>query len=414
VLYLDDNKGLEAEGTTMSTYDAVVAGHICLDVIPKLGNNIHETFETAFRPGRLIEVGPITYSAGGPVANTGLALNKLGIRTQLMGKVGGDSFGQILRQLVSAQDTHLAEGMVVDPTVNTSYTIVINPPGVDRIFLHCPGANDTFQADDVRYDQVAQARLFHLGYPPVMKLLYSENGGQLAEIFRRAKAAGVSTSLDMAVPDPSSAAGRADWVKILQAALPYVDLFLPSGEEILYMLQRETFDNLRQRAGGADILPLFTPELLSDLSWQVLAMGAKVVGIKLGRRGFYLRTADRADLQGWGHVQPSQLDNWADKELWAPAFQANEVGATGAGDAAIAGFLSAMLRGYSLEESLIMATAVGACNVEAADGLSGIRSWEETQQRVAAGWPKHELILDAPGWSYEAKWRAWRQIKNKY
>lgn len=393
----------------MSTsYDVVVAGHICLDVIPKLGNTFHDTFETTFRPGRLIEVGPITYSTGGPVANTGLALHKLGIHTQLMGKVGNDSFGQTLRQLVSAQDAHLAEGMVVDPTVTTSYTIVINPPGVDRIFLHCPGANDTFQADDVRYEQVAQARLFHLGYPPVMKLLYSDDGIQLAEIFRRVKATGVTTSLDMAVPDPASAAGRADWVKILQATLPYVDLFLPSGEEILYMLQRETFGDLRQKAGGGDILPFFTPELLSNLSKKLLAMGAKVIGIKLGRRGMYLRTAESVVLKGLGRAQPSQLEGWVDKELWAPAFQAHEVGATGAGDAAIAGFLGALLRDYSVEETLTIATAVGACNVEAADGLSGIRSWEETRQRVAAGWPKHELPLDAPGWSFEAAAGLWQ------
>ncbi|MFN8457610.1 MAG: carbohydrate kinase family protein [Anaerolineae bacterium] len=393
------------------SFDAIVAGHICLDVIPSLDNVLHDTFEATFRPGRLIQAGAMTFSTGGPVANTGLALHKLGIAAQLMGKVGDDSFGQTIRQLVSAQGAHLAESMVSDPGVNTSYTIVINPPGVDRIFLHFPGANDTFQADDVDYELVAQAQLFHLGYPPVMRLMYTNDGTQLAETFRRAKATGVTTSLDMAVPDPAAEAGQADWIKILQATLPYVDLFLPSGEEILYMLQRETFDDMRRGAAGGDILPLFTPELLSKLSGQLLAMGAKVVAIKLGRRGMYLRTAGQATLQALGRAQPSPLHSWADKELWAPAFQAKEVGATGAGDASIAGFLGAMLRSCSLEETLIMATAVGACNVEAADGLTGIRSWEETQQRVAVGWPKHELALDTPDWSYEAGVGLWRRIK---
>ncbi len=393
-------------------FDVIVAGHICLDVIPSLDNVFHDTFEATFRPGRLIQAGAMTFSTGGPVANTGLALHKLGIAAQLMGKVGDDSFGQTIRQLVSAQGAHLAESMVSDPGINTSYTVVINPPGVDRIFLHFPGANDTFQAVDVDYGLVAQARLFHLGYPPVMRLMYTNDGAQLAETFRRAKATGVTTSLDMAVPDPAAEAGQADWIKILQATLPYVDLFLPSGEEILYMLQRETFDDMRRMATGGDILPLFTPELLSSLSGQLLAMGARGVAIKLGRRGMYLRTAGPATLQELGRAKPSPLDSWADKELWAPAFQAKEVGATGAGDAAIAGFLSAMLRSYSLEETLIMATAVGACNVEAADGLTGIRSWEETRQRVAVGWPKHELALDAPGWSYEVGVGLWRRIKS--
>jgi hypothetical protein len=38
---------------------------------------------------------------------------------------------------------------VVSENDVTSYTIAISPPGVDRTFLHCPGANQTFRADDV-------------------------------------------------------------------------------------------------------------------------------------------------------------------------------------------------------------------------------------------------------------------------
>lgn len=34
------------------------------------------------------------------------------------------------------------------------------------MFLHCPGANDTFSVDDVRYDLVSEARLFHLAIRP--------------------------------------------------------------------------------------------------------------------------------------------------------------------------------------------------------------------------------------------------------
>ena len=155
-------------------------------------------------PGHLIDVGPVALSTGGPVSNTGLALHKLGIPTQLMGKIGDDLFGQAVSQLVSAYDPRLVGGMVVDPQANTSYTVVINPPGVDRIFLHCHGANDTFSADDVRYDLLDEVALFHFGYPPLMKRMYADGGVQLSTIYRRAKATGVTTSLDMALPDSSS------------------------------------------------------------------------------------------------------------------------------------------------------------------------------------------------------------------
>lgn len=386
---------------------AVVAGHICLDVIPKFPAMTLDTFEKSFTPGRLIEVGPVTFSNGGPVSNTGLALHKLGIQARLMGKVGRDQFGQAIRQTVTAYGPELAEGLVVDDSAGTSYTIVINPPGLDRIFLHSPGANDTFRADDVRYEQVAQASLFHFGYPPIMKLMYQDKGKELAETFRRARETGVTTSLDMALPHPTSAAGQADWISILQATLPYVDIFLPSGEEILYMLRRNTYQELDRAAGGGDMLAQFTPELLSSLGQELLALGVKVAVIKLGHRGIYIRTAGQAAIEAMGRARPVQPAAWTDRELWAPALKVNEVGATGSGDSAIAGFLAAFLRGLPVEETLVAATAVGACNVEAADSLSGIRSWNETLARLAEGWERHKLALAAPGWRFDEAQQLW-------
>jgi sugar/nucleoside kinase (ribokinase family) len=117
---------------------------------------------------------------------------------------------------------------------------VISPPGSDRRFLHHPGANDDFSAQDVSEEALQDAHLFHFGYPPLMANMYSNGGRQLLELFQRAKSHGLTTSLDMAYPDPESAAGRADWRAILHNVLPYVDIFVPSLEEILYMLWRQT------------------------------------------------------------------------------------------------------------------------------------------------------------------------------
>jgi sugar/nucleoside kinase (ribokinase family) len=388
-------------------FDAVVAGHLCLDVIPDLTGTSQGRFEQVFSPGRLSVVGPATFCSGGPVSNTGLALTKLGIQTRLMGKVGDDVLGQAVKEIISSYGPHLAEGMVMDKRVNTSYTIVLSPPGVDRFFLHHPGANDTFSAADVRYDLLSEARLFHFGYPPIMKLMFENDGAHLVEIFRRAKQTGVTTSLDMALPDPSSMAGRADWVAILKATLPYVDVFLPSIEEILYMLRRATYDALYRAANGPNFLPLITPELLSDMSYELLEMGAKIVALKLGDRGLYLRTAGLSSIKGLGRARPSDPAAWADKELWAPCFQVDVVGTAGSGDATIAGFLSALLRNMSPEAAATAAVAVGACNVEAADTLSGVRPWDETMRRVASGWARHKLNLEAPGWRFDETHRLW-------
>lgn len=385
--------------------DAVVAGHICLDIIPDLSTVSQANLATLFRPGNLTKVGPVTLSTGGAVSNTGLALHRLGIRTQLMGKIGDDLLGQAVQQIVRRYGERLADGMIVDPAVNTSYTVVINPPGIDRIFLHCPGANDTFGADDIRYDVVAQARLFHFGYPPLMDRTFADGGYHLLQMFRKAKELGLTTSLDMALPDPASAAGQADWRSILRAVMPYVDIFLPSIEEILYMLRREAYTELM--SVGPDFIGRVTPALLSDLSRELIALGGKVVGFKLGERGLYVRSAGREALEGMGAARPPDLASWADREMWAPCFKVEVVGTVGSGDSTIAGFLSALLRGMSLAEAVTAAVAVGACNVEAADALSGLRSWDETWQRVRAGWPRHVLVLDQPGWRYDAQYQFW-------
>lgn len=387
--------------------DVVVAGHLCLDVIPDLSGTTAEQFRRAFAPGKLLEVGAAALSTGGAVSNVGLALHTLGVRSQLMGKVGRDLFGQAISQIVARYGPALAAGMIVDDGAISSYTIIINPPGIDRTFLHCPGANDTFSADDIRYEALERARLFHFGYPPLMARMYQDDGAELVKVFRRAKATGVTTCLDLALPDPGSAAGRANWRAILATTLPTVDVFLPSIEETLYALRRPTFDELQQQAPDHDILPLITPELLSDVSVELLALGAKIVGLKLGYRGLYLRTAGVEALAGMGRGRPADPAVWANKELWAPCFQAHLVGAAGSGDATIAGFLAALLRGLSAEQAVTMAVAVGACNVEAADTLSGIRSWDETQARVAAGWPRHPLVLRAAGWRFDAQHGHW-------
>ena len=44
---------------------------------------------------------------------------------------------------------------------------------------------------------------------------------------------------------PQSASGHANWHAILKRTLPYVDIFIPSIEEILFMLRRDDYDKWR-------------------------------------------------------------------------------------------------------------------------------------------------------------------------
>jgi len=353
--------------------DAIVAGHLCLDIHPDLSAHAAGGFDAVFQPGKLVHVGPAAISTGGAVLNTGLALHRLGIKTRLLAGVGADQFGRTVQQLVADIEPSLADGIVTRAERSTSYSIVISPPGTDRCFLHHPGANDDFVADDVRDEDLRDARLFHFGYPPLMARMFADNGTQLTELFRHVKSFGLTTSLDMALPDSDSAAGRADWRTILQNTLPYVDIFMPSLDEILFMLGRNT-----------DV-PI-SAELLTEVSNELLAMGAKMVVLKLGGQGLYLHVAGLDALHNFGQACPSELTAWANYERWSPCFKVDMVGTTGSGDATIAGFLAALLRDLPPDKALAAALAVGACSVEAADALSGIRSWDETWQRIDAGW----------------------------
>ncbi len=386
-----------------SSCDAIVAGHICLDIIPPISS---EGF--SFSPGRLLEVGPPILSTGGPVSNTGLALHRLGIRTRLMGKVGADSFGRSIQTIVAGHDPALAQGMIEVPGEVSSYSIILSPPGADRMFLHCPGANNTFGADDIDYHMLAEARLFHFGYPPLLRRVIEDGGAQLSEIFRRAKATGITTSLDMSMPDPASFSGQVDWPGILSSVLPFVDVYLPSLEETLFTLYPRQFRDLI--AAGDAAMELVLPDLLTSIGADLLAMGPTVVGLKLGPSGLYLRTGEENAWAGSGRACPADLRAWARRELWSPCFQTTVVGTTGAGDATIAGFLAALLRGCDPVESVTMACAVGGCNVEAADALGGLRSWSETQMRLKGGWPRRPLDHPLPGWEPYEETGVWFRL----
>jgi sugar/nucleoside kinase (ribokinase family) len=309
--------------------------------------------------------------------------------------------------IVRRYGNELAEGMIVDRGDATSYTLIVNPPNVDRIFLHCPGANDTFLASDVRYDLVDEVRLFHFGYPPLMRSMYSNQGTELVKILSRVKALGVTTALDMSHIDPKADAGQADWRLILGTALPSVDVFLPSIEELLAGLHPQVYSNLTRQAGGGSLLPCVTPALLHDLSAELFTMGVKVAVIKLGERGLYLRTAGREAIARLGRAAPSAPDAWADQELWAPCFQVKVAGTTGSGDSTIAGFLGALLRDLPPRQAATIAVAVGACNVEAPDALSGLRSWEDTLARISARWERLSFKMPDTNWKYDPQAGFW-------
>lgn len=359
----------------------VAAGHICLDITPVFPESCRVGApEELLVPGKLIHTDGADVHTGGSVANTGLALKLLGNDTVLLGKVGNDDLGRLIKAILARYG---AGGLVTDEHSSTSYSVVLAIPGVDRIFLHDPGANDTFTAADIPDEALEDAVLFHFGYPPLMKRMFENDGEELAGVFRRVKSLGIATSLDMAAVDPNSEAGRADWTAILAKVLPYTDFFVPSFEELCFMLDREKYDRLAS-LGGEMIEYLDMERDVKPLAEKVLKLGCGCVLIKCGTAGMYFHAGDMEKI---GAKLGLRTDDWAQRSIMQPCYKADIVrSATGAGDVSIAAFLTAVLRGRTPGECVALAAAEGACAVTSYDALGGLKTLTELEAKISSGW----------------------------
>ncbi|MCX6806771.1 MAG: carbohydrate kinase family protein [Candidatus Berkelbacteria bacterium] len=352
-------------------------GHICVDLRPPI------PVDHLPDPGKLVQVGPLQFSAGGAVSNVGITAAKIGISTLLMGKVGDDFLGTILRSILESHTNCSVDGMIVSPRTSTSYSVVLEPEGKDRAFLHYPGPNNTFRARDIDYKKLGDVDVFHFGYPPLMRFMFSDYGEELERTFSTAKKYGVITSLDMVEVGSNSLAAKADWETILLKTLPHVDLFTPSIGEITALVPR--FKNLDKTS----------PSSWREISDTLIHFGASAVLLKLGRTGLYLRTSSMSD----SSKVSFRYKSWADKEMLSVPFREKErVGTTGTGDTAIAGFLVALLQGHKPEACLQFASGVSTCCVEAPDATSGVCSWEKTWERINSGWSLLLTDVDLSSW----------------
>jgi sugar/nucleoside kinase (ribokinase family) len=385
----------------------IVVGHTCLDIIPTLTGDANRLAEV-LAPGGMWLAGPMVLSTGGAVPNTGLALHRLGTPVRLLGKVGDDLLGQVTLAIIGRQDAALAGAMITAPGADSAYTVILSSPGIDRTFLHYPGPNDTFGAADLSVEALEGGNLLHFGYPSLMRRMYLNEGAELVALLQRAREQGLVTSLDLSMPDGESEAGRIDWRELLRNVLPHVDVFLPGVEEVLWMLDPRRYARWVDEAAGGSVVSGVDGGLLGELADTLLAFGATVVGLKLGSQGMYLRTTSRRDrLDAFAPLMSVNPRAWLNRELLAPAFQAQLVGTTGAGDCAVAGFLTALVKGLDPEAALTGAVAVGACNVEAADAVSGVPTWEDVQRRVADGWARIPTTLRLRGWGWEPDRGLW-------
>ncbi len=300
--------------------DVLSLGIFVVDVIGRPVDNFPEE-------GGLEVFDELEIHAGGGANNTGIGLAKLGIDVGAAGRIGQDAFGDLVLDTLKTHNIDTG-GIVRDETTKTSVTFVAVASDGERSFLHHIGANGAFSETDVNMDMLKTCKILHVAGTFVMPEL---DGQPTARLLEQAQKAGVTTSLDPAW----DATGR--WLKTLEPCLPHVDIFLPSIKE------------------AEQLTGLNSPPKIAEF---LMNYGIQTIGLKMGKRGSYVRTVDA--------------------ELYIPAFQVDVVDTTGSGDAYAAGFLAGTIKEWDLERTAQLAAATGAACATAMGTTAGIQNLEKT------------------------------------
>jgi len=378
----------------MKKYDAVIAGYTCVDLIPDFKRSeSYANIADVLKPGKLIEINGLNYLIGGVVANTGLAMKKFGKKVFLNGLVGDDFIGKVAIDWLTMYN--LSEGIMTTSKGGTAFSIVLAPPGIDRIFLESPGCSQIFDASFINFDAISQCRLFHFGYPPLLKQFYADNGNQLVDVFSKVQRIGVITSLDFSLPDIESKSGKVNWPEIMKNVLPVTDIFVPSLEEALQIMFPSKYAELLLLCENGEILDHISIDLIRILGKNIIDLGVKILLIKAGHLGAYLLTGDVSSISEKNGFNLSEK-NWSFRELWCKAYPADEskiINSIGAGDNAVAAFLSAILDGQSAESSLKFAAIAGRNNLYCQNSCEELPGWQEMANEIESN-DKMDVLLD--------------------
>jgi sugar/nucleoside kinase (ribokinase family) len=310
---------LRIAATSRRRYTARVCGHSCLDIVLPL------PAQPDLTPGALNDVGRLEIRPGGCVANTGLTLAALGTPVELVTDIGDDWLGAHLRAALTTSGTTVRVNTRDD--VATSHSLILQPSTGDRTVFHHLGANASFDGTDL---PDGDTDYLHIGYPPLLPALTAHAGHRFKQMLTVAKARDVTTSVDMAFVDPTSPAGRVDWNQLLRTTMPLIDVFTPSCDDLA-------------SATGESIDP--TIHGLTTQADRMIGLGAAIVMITAGSHGLLVAGGARDRLAATPVLAPI-AEQWAGvREFVAVTPGTRALDTTGAGDAAAAGLIDALLRG---------------------------------------------------------------------
>lgn len=263
-------------------FDVVALGEVLIDFTPSgLSAAGNELFER---------------NPGGAPANVLAALSKLGKKTAFIGKVGNDQFGKFLESTLKTCNID-TRGLVFSNEVNTTLAFVHLDDKGDRTFsfYRNPGADLTLSRDEINYQLIKGAKVFHYGS---VSMTHEPSKTATLSAVQFAKENGVLVSYDpnLRVPLWSSLDAAK---KVISEGLKFADLLKISEEELLFLTGESDLE-----AGSKSIRDKF---------------GIDIIFITLGRKGCFYRLKDSTGC--------------------SPTYDVKTIDTTGAGDAFLGGIL---------------------------------------------------------------------------
>ncbi len=312
----------------MTAQPATSASIECLSVGILVADHLCDPIDRVPGPGELALCPRLPLAIGGCASNVATDLARLGVRVGVIGCVGRDAFGRFIIDTLAASRVDVT-GIRQLPDAETSGTLIINVRGEDRRFIHAVGANARLQVADIPIERVREAKVLYVGGYLLMPAL---EGEPLAELFRQARAVGVTTVLDIVLPGPGD-----HWPK-LASVLAETDAFLPNRDEAAVLTGLD--DPVEQAEHFA-------------------TAGARAVVITCGGEGSVIVAGG--------------------KRLRAAAHAVEYLGGTGAGDAFDAGFIAGLLAGADLADCVRWGSAIGASCVRSISATEGVFTRAEAE-----------------------------------
>jgi sugar/nucleoside kinase (ribokinase family) len=296
------------------TFDIISVGAVLIDMIALVDEFPERDGESFVRDFK--------FMPGGAAANVAVTTSRLGLKTAFSGKIGKDTFGELLLNDLTKEKVHVKETVVISEVISTgSCYICVNKNG-DRMILAYSGAADTLAIDDLPLELFGNAKWVNLSDLRNIASIEALLESDIEINFSMSPGA-------LIAQNPSRAFRLAQKAKLIVASVNEITQIFRCAEDEIDSIAADLIKENKER----------------------------IIAITKGSKGATIFSKD----------EPVDI----------PIFKVDVVDTTGAGDAFTAGMLYALAKEKSPKEAGRIAAACSAICIQEVGARSGPKSKKE-------------------------------------